>query len=610
MSRRARSLPERLAAQSGISLIMAIGVMLVLAVSTAAVVEFTTSNERSANASLDRQDALSYAEQALARGLGVLSHANREIYDANKNGLDAPDLAGSALDETPNRILPDSGSADARNCDAVTGPRLVSSGDLGSGRSWTAEVCGHLEITDRLLGQPVAGVWHLVGVGTYTHGRLTSRRVATARVPITSDATMVPSDAFQYLYSKGSSTMTCDQSIVNNTYVTSRMYVYGDLCLENSAALDGVTGFNTKLVVLGHIRSASANKPAVGPTVPISTVEVGWGCRRGNDALTYPGGTSPGGTGWELPCTWSNPAPGGGVRNSPTVTPPEADIIAPPTTDYSQFYSWSMPTAKYDPAGQGVGGCTSGSVPWASTKGGNGFDNDAVLNNSYPTLTTADLFPATAYDCTFGTASTTPGYPDPWATPIGEKPVRGRIAWDPTTNTLTVDGVIYIDGSVELSSTPVIQVNGFATIYVSGHLSFRQATLCMDRNASGTGCDTNNWDTTQIVTASDGKKLADFPMLLWVVKGDGPAADSTITPPAWTVIQQSSHVQGGIYSDQAVEIENLSLSEGPVVSLTYVIQNHSTVDYFPPISALPPGTPGTVKIRQLNLDTTNVRYGL
>jgi hypothetical protein len=96
------------------------------------------------------------------------------------------------------------------------------------------------------------------------------------------------------------------------------------------------------------------------------------------------------------------------------------------------------------------------------------FDNDTTRNSS---VSNAELFPTTAYDCRIYNTS-------------GVE--VGRLAWNPTTHALIATGTLYIDGNLTMNSntaagytTPSSTTPLGATIYVDSTVSMNgTASLC------------------------------------------------------------------------------------------------------------------------------------
>src|SRR5262249_39444725 len=193
-------------------------------------------------------------------------------------------------------------------------------------------------------------------------------------------------------------------------------------------------------------------------TTPLNEVHVKNGCSYKGGALASPCGPSQ--------KVWA------GISDA---TPPEITI---PTADYAGWYVNAAPGPKQ--------ACTqqSGTVPV--------FDNDTTFNNSVAGI--FNLTPtSTDYSC---------------IARVGSK-VIGQLSWDHTAKLLTVNGTIFIDGSVTANygwqNVPV-RYTGQGTIYAGGTVLIKTTSLCADIDPSGTGCDFAHWDpnTTFLVFVANG----------------------------------------------------------------------------------------------------------
>jgi hypothetical protein len=183
------------------------------------------------------------------------------------------------------------------------------------------------------------------------------------------------------------------------------------------------------------------------------------------------------------------------------------------------------------------------------------FDTDTTMNNSVPTV--FNLTPGASYTC---------------------KNAQGELSWNAATNTLTVAGTIFIDGSITMSTagnTP-IKYTGWGSggactnqgdcqsvIYASGDISINSEKLCAV--ISGNNCDWNNWDPN--------KK-----MLIFASNG----------PTGVTVGPSQTSFQGGLYATNTVATGQSAITEGPLVSGTKtVVAGQQFGGTFPPITILP-----------------------
>jgi hypothetical protein len=380
-----------------------------------------------------------------------------------------------------------------------------------------------------------AAVWTITALGLYDnptgHGAAQIRRKLTARVPVVPVApqSLQPNNqAWQYMFATRTGN-DCDMTLNNHVSGSSRLYANGNLCINNNADFLGEA-----LIVKGSL--FLGNGSDVGsPTSMVTRVEthVGGaaGCRYHNDA-------------WHNPCTdadhvYSKKDPPDWVAGVNHIPP----TIAAPTVDLPGWYEHAVP----GPA-QGCG--TSTGTPPA-------FDNDYPnRNSSLPGI--FDLTPAgLSYTCRVGPA---------------ENPV-GELSWNNLTKTLTVKGVIFIDGNV--TTTGVLnRYQGQATLYVSGTFTV-DGTLC--GGIAGLTCDFASWNpnTTMLTVVADGK---------------GGLEPYSIT------LGNSAQFQGALDATTAIYLGTWAKSDGPMVGSTIVLSNHVTTDPFPFITTVPPGMPGNPNV--------------
>ena len=221
--------------QSGIALVMSVGMIAVLSIVGTTTLVYTTANARSGVVSKDNERAFSLAEAGLNNAMAVLSLPTN-------NALD-PD------------VLP---STEA----------TASSATYEGG---TVKWYGTLDRANAM--------WTITSLGLYNNptgqGVAQVRRKLTAKVPIIPTYTQpLNNPVWNYLYA-GHTGSACDQTLNNNITGSSRMYVAGNLCLSPNVQLAQST------VIVGGNLDVS-NNAAVGASTSMSTrVEtyVGGTCR-------------------------------------------------------------------------------------------------------------------------------------------------------------------------------------------------------------------------------------------------------------------------------------------------------------------------------------------
>jgi hypothetical protein len=474
--------------EDGITLIMAVGILGVLSFAGATLIYYSNTNARSAEFSVDSTGAYDLAEAGINEMMAVLSRP--------ENNSLKPELL----------------------------PETTSTYDAGT-VTWSAT-----------LNQATA-TWSLTSTGRIKNptgaGTADVQRTLTAKVPVTATLTQpLNNPAWNYIFSTRTGNV-CDMTISNNVTGSSRLYVEGNLCLDNNAQIT-----QTSLLVKGNL-DLTVNS-AVGASTSMNTrVEtyVGGSCQ-------YHSST------WATPCSGDQDsrhiyskkdAPNYVVGVSSTVP-----VIAAPAADWTNWYSNAIPGPTQDCTA--TSGARSGTVPT--------FDNDAVRNNSVPTV--FDLTPASSYTCRVG----------PAGSPSGE------LSWNATTRTLTVYGTIFIDGSAKITNGQLNQYNGQATLYVSGTLLVANSTkLC--GGISGSSCDFAAWNPNT-------------EMLTFVVDSSGGQVGTGNS----IHVSNNAQFQGGLFATWNVQFSQNSRSDGPIVGSQIIFDNNVQNDQFPTITTVPVGMPG------------------
>jgi len=477
--------------QDGISLVMAVGVLGLLSMTGTTVVYYSNTNARAAAYSLDNGSAYDLAEAGINEMMAILSRPENNALNAS--------------------LLPQT-------------TRTYEEGTV----TWS----GSLNLA--------TATWALTSTGRIANptGQVNDvTRTLSAKVPVTPTYTQpLNNPAWNYIFSKRTGNV-CDMTVSNNVGGSSRLYVSGNLCLNNNA---GIT--SAALIVQGNLDLS--NNSYVGASTSMSTrVEtfVGGDCR-------YGGGS------WATPCTGDQD----GRRIYSKKDPPNyvvgvanpAPIIAAPASDFAGWYANAMPGPTTDCTSSN--GARSGTPPV--------FDNDGVRNNSVPTV--FELTPASSYTCRVGPASS----------PLGE------LSWDASTKVLTVSGTIYIDGSAKITNGALNQYNGQATLYLSGTFFVDNGSkLC--GGVSGSGCDFSAWNpnTEMLTIVADG------------LGGQAETGNSIL-------INNNGQLQGGLFATHNLEFRNNAKSDGPMVAAEVKFANNVQTDAFPTVTTVPVGMPGNPQV--------------
>jgi hypothetical protein len=384
-----RRLTTLLRREDGIALVVALSMSVVLGISGTTAVVYSTHNQTSAARSKAERSAQSLAEAGLA-------YAYSTLYQSG-----TPTMPNAVPDTT----LP-----------------------LNQG-------------TVRYYGVLNGQTWTLVGTGKVKNPGGFGEVVRTARgKAVVGSAQQGTSNNAVWNYVYVDSTDTC-MPLDNSVIIDVPLYVRGDICMRNSAQIQGPI-----LQVGGKVTldSPSNQIGALGDKIP--EIHIGGGCKLRNNPL-------------HNPCTQADNVFGTVVDNQPTG-------FTKPPVDLAKWYAEAGPGP--------MKGCTTGSFP-------GGFDNDSVMNKS---LGDVQLLTSQPYDCTVKDA---------------QGNVIGRIAWTGGAvipGTLTIAGTIFIDGNIVFQNSASAIYQGKATLYASGKITFQNSNdLCGDPQCDG------DWDPMQNLLA-------------------------------------------------------------------------------------------------------------
>jgi hypothetical protein len=513
--------------QDGITLIMAIGILGVLTMSGTALIYYSSANARSAAYSNDKSGAYDLAEAGINEMMAVLSRPENNA------------LNGSLLPQTTSTY----------NKGSVTWSGTLSQATQTWALTSTATI-------KNPTGNTAANV----------------RRTLTAQVPVTpSLAQPLNNPAWNYVFSTRTGTPGgCDQTMNNNVSGGSRLYISGNLCLNNNVSVT-----SEPLVVLGKLQLN--NGAAVGASTNMSTRVTTYVGGSGGQYCQYGGQAWSPSTGHANCSDWDHvysKLPNGSTAGVTTAAGSIPQIAAP-AVDWDTWYTNSSPGPSIDCSS--TNGAKSGTTPtWDINGVRNPTTNGSVA-------TPFDLTPASSYNCRIGPARSPSGcLPPPaytgQAAAVCTQYPTGELNWDATTKTLTAYGTMFIDGSAKIANNAVNQYNGRATLYLSGTLLLN-GQMC-GGVVSG-ACDFSAWDPNK-------------EMLTFVVGGDGANGNGGNQVPSGFSVDfaNSSQFQGAIYATQAVNFGNNSKTDGPLVASYVIYSNNVTSDNFPIIQTVPAGMPG------------------
>lgn len=520
--------------ESGIALIMAIGIMLVLTIALTSVIFLTASSARDAQRTNADQKAYAVAEAGVSNALAVLNanYPGSTVYPGNPNLLPA-----RTSTYTPGSTVTWSGSL-------VLAPATAA---------WTWE-------------------WQITSLGSVSNptgpGTPTVKRRVKAVVPVVlpDSSSVDPSTAaIDFVYAQND--ITFGQSMI----VQSPIYAGRDLNLENTATISEtipasvITPAKKNRVAVGrNLWQKSPNNQighiggSVDPANQLAEVHVVNGCDRGNTPVFTP------------PCTFApaqkiysvvanNVIPpgyivlptltccGSGDLSNPVNWAPPADGVAHSAGASASYMGFWYLNAQLGPKR----GCASGSTPKFDTT--SGTPDGSINQSAYSIASPFDLTGA-SYTC---------------KSPSG----LGELSWNGTT--LTIRGTVFIDGSARSSSNNA-KYSGKGTIILSGVFTMDNGnSLCAYLVSSN--CDTTaawNPDVNALAIVADGDTGV----------GNG-------------IEIKKGHFQGLLLANKNVYCQPATgtLVQGPMVSVYGDVScGQSGVLQFPPISFASTGTDGLV----------------
>jgi len=513
MTRTARVL---LRDESGIALVLALLVMLVLAIALSSTIYFTSTNSRSAAHSKAEQNALALAEAGINNALAIVLNPDNRRFLLRDRLL-------------PSQTKPVTSAYDGGN--VVWWGKIDK---LGDPRSWLITATG---IVKNPTGPGASDV----------------RRTLTTRVPIGQGVTSQPLGVWNWVFSSTTG-HPCDTTFLNQGAMYTKVYVQGNLCLENQANVQA------PVYVGGKLYNA---QPATGigsTSKPVSDVYIGNGCQYKSNGLYF------------VPCMVGPKTNVYATSLVTSGTPPAvfSGVSLPHVywddLDGSWYEQaspgpwnpcWDATQQQYGPDGV----MSTGPVPTFDRMVWNALHEEWEPDgfNQGPggnaPGTPFNLTPDASYTCRTG---------------------NGELSWDNTRHELTVKGVIFIDGDVSaaVKTNVVSRYKGKGVIYVSGSFLMNNTKLCAVPAASD--CNWDAWDpnTTILIIAAHNQNRQPN-----VAVSDG-------------VEVKSSSFQGGFYADYNVQLDTASQVQGPIVSAGTVTIGNRFASTFPPITIDPIGIPG------------------
>jgi hypothetical protein len=334
--------------------------------------------------------------------------------------------------------------------------------------------------------------------------------------------------------------MTLQQSVT----VSAPLYVGGNLCLQNTASItqpNGATG--DRLVVGGRLTMSQNANTAGKNNAKLSEAHILNGCQYKNNPLSSPCQANSNNTN-----VWVDPA--GYYTSAPN--PP----ITPPTVDWWGNYQRAAP-GPFRPCYISAGTPPVFELPAETT-----VANQANMNGDVPGV--FNLTPSASYTCKSG---------------------DGELSWNANTHALTVNGSIFIDGSVNIDTSWAGNITstytGQAVLYINGTVLIKNSSLCVVTQGNGCNQSAGAWNpnTTALIIAAHGNG-ANGGYQAQVSSGD-------------SIQLVSANFQGGLYGDNAIDIGTTSQAQGPLVSPHTIIPGQTGTISFPSIQFAPYAIPGT-----------------
>lgn len=430
----------------------------------------------------------------------------------------ADDVAYSLAEAGVNNALSTLSNPSNNALQQSTLPSTEAAASSGSYEGGTAEWWGVLS----------GSTWTIYGKGTVANPTGPGSAPVTRR--ISASVTVQPSltqtlnnDSWNYILVKNTAGSPCDVTFANSVQVDTSLFILGDLCFANSAKIVAAAAPNvTNLVVGGNVIHSSSQNSVGSAGAKINEAHVGGTC-------TYNGGAA------HSPCSGADEV----WATTYFSTAPAANA---PAADFDYWYANAKPGPEQF--------CTNGGSGLATTT----FENEIASPTRNTSAGTFDLTPGSSYDCQYRDASNN---------------LLGQLKWDNAAKTLTVSGVIYIDGNVTASDGVTNSYNGQASLYASGTFTLANGTQLCAGVLSG-NCDVASWNpNTELL---------------------GIMADGNIT------ISNSARWQGALYSTGTVSTANSAQLDGPIVGGGLSLANSVQAHEFPTIMTVPIGWPGNPTI--------------
>ena len=552
---------HRLSDERGQSLVLALLVLTVLAIALGSVIFFTSSNQRNSAYEKAAQVSRSLAEAGVNNGISVLTNAAT---------TSSADLVSSTLLSTQTSTYP------------------------GGSVQWWGTFDGSEQTTscppppNGNIVYACVGTWTLHGTSTVVNptGGAAIHRTVTAKMQVYRQQTSNPADVWNWVFSPYSSgTTACDTTFGNSLTVNVRVWVGGNLCAPNNMV------FQKSLYVGGYLNLGS---PA---TVGTKSTPIGDPVASPGEEVYIAGGCQYSSKPFFNPCVKDGTVVSGKAASTNVFTNTLFTQNGTPVPPYNPLPATDQifPNVAPPPLCWGQGDCP----PSSSTPIAGGWYSVASPGPLHPCTTSSTTpagnpLPVFDNDSTFSNgasgAGSVPGVfnltPDAYSYTC--KTAGGELSWNTTTRTLTVQGVIFIDGSATASTSgnQAVTYKGWgnsgactsigsceAVLFLSGTFLISGEHLCAVANAAGTDCDQSGaWDPNKklliIATHNKGGQLS---------ANDGVEINTN-----------KSTFQGGLYAKYAIAIQSGGTVQGPLVSGTQTVSDgQSGILSFPTLTISP-----------------------
>ena len=535
---RLRRVLRRLSDESGVALVLALVVMMTLTILTASIALLMTSSERAFGRDRQELRAVNLGQTGLNYGVSYMA------------GYLATNDASGALPV-------------GSTVGTSASPKYSGSVDGGQISWWATKVN--------------ASTWTIYANAISPSGQITRHLALNmGGTTTTSTTTTAASPVYGYGYVMADPSADCaslsppangGDSISNSAALSVPLFIASSLCVsagspaigEPAVEPNGVTQ-SVSLYVGKTFRTQGTSSPIGTSAKPILNANIVAGCQAyfkknwTNQVCSTPG----------------NPVNGAGSGVFASTYASSQQVLTKPSID-TTTYSSAMPGPSHDCNGTSVKGLFS-------------LDNDSTRNTSLQIPSgsgsisllhlknTNQADTGNNFDCRYYDAGNN---------------LVGQLTWvDGNPGTLTVKGVVFIDGNISLSANDKAIYQGTGVIYVDGTLTAANgARLCAGSMVSG-NCSSATWDTSQN-------------MLEWAVINHQNAANAVS-------FVGDAQVQGIVFANGNFSSTNGANIYGSVIADSGQLSGNASFSS-PPLP--PSGAPGAGSTSTTTTYTWNVPKG-